>query len=289
MKSSVSCTKRLLLAYLIFSPLLLSTVANSAAWTLPKGKAQAIHNFYYYRTDTFVNGSGVSQSQDPFDKFEHQVLTEYGWRDDVTLGSKISHQYVAQSANQDWEVVSAEFFLRKRLFNQDEQVFSIQPLIKIPGTFDEDDPNNLFGEEQIDLELRALGGMSGLFQGEEMFGGAELAYRKRFHDPADEVHLDLTGGWKIDEDWTAMAQLFTRASIDGIPNSPNQFQNTNASDNKIANLQLSLAYKIGEHTALQLGWFKHMRVRNTGRGGGLLLSIWRDCLGLFCAGDKDKK
>ena len=248
----------------------------AAAWTQEKGKSQLLNNVFLYVTDEFFDTSGNRQDQETFLKIEYNPYFETGVTDTITAGVSPRLQRLSQDgasgSGESYGLSEIEFFLRKKVWEYDSKVFSLQPLIKIPGIYSSNENPNI-GSKQIDAEIRALFGHSFSLSGYALFDNVEVAYRKRFSNPGDEVRVDGTLGGHINDQWMVLAQIFTTFSADSSSGGAD-FSNTNSTDFDLIKLQLSAVKEISDRTSLQFGAFSHVDGENTGAGGGLLLSLW---------------
>lgn len=256
--------------FLSFVPLVL----HAAAWNQSKGKSQIINTFTYYTTKRFFDASGDKQSQLRFTKLEYNPYAEYGVSDTLTLGINPSYQLLSQASNQgnlyNKGLADIELFLRRSLWKNDTTVFSLQPLIKIPSlNGGKGDP--ALSNNQIDTELRLLAGHSIKYWGQYHFANLELAYRKRWEAPGDEIRADGTLGLRWSDKNMLLCQSFNTFSLS---NGGGALQLANSSDFDLNKLQASYVREISERLSLQSGVFTHIAGKNTGAGGGFLVSLW---------------
>ena len=111
-------------------------------------------------------------------------------------------------------------------------------------------------------------------QGHKHYTIIEPAYRTRFGQWADQIKMDATLGITLHERFMMMPQLnYTQAVGDNTlaVNSSGVI-----SDYDLLKATVSIIYRYNHDTRLQAGGFAHLQERNTGRGGGLLFSVWRE-------------
>lgn len=262
-----------------------------AAWLREEGTWFVADSISTYRTNHFIDNAGRSRQQPTFTKWEWNGYAEYGLRDDVTLGTnlffhRLSADYahytptspVAQTGNDsNYGLADSEFFLRKRLWRGEflgrDTVFSIQPLIKLPSWYYEGG-NPRGGTDNFDAELRLLVGYHFTFLEREHFSAVSIAYRKRMGDWRDQVKSEATIGLNLTDRIMFLMQNFTTQRVERSYHSINSSATVN--DYDLVKTQLSIVYKLNERTHIQLGGFEHIQARNTGDGGGFLLSLWKE-------------
>jgi len=246
-------------------------VAYAAAWLQEQGKGQMIHSVYHYSADKFLDVDGNKLDQTSFFKLEDNIYIEYGLREDITLGLNPSIQMMEQGAEYTWGLADTEIFARKKMWQNDASVFSIQPLIKIPGPYNKD-RNLKLGNKQVDLELRTLFGHGFSIKDKDLFSNFELAYRYRAGEPGNQIKFDATIGLKQNDNLMFVLQSFNSLAV----TSPevNSFNSVNSTDYDLSKIQISAVSKISPDKSVQLGVFKDVWGKNTGSGGGILLSLW---------------
>jgi hypothetical protein len=130
-----------------------ANLVSAAAWTKAEGSGQFIGTLSGYFSNHYFDREGNSRSSDVFlQKFEVNPFLEYGITDDITVGFNQSIQNwnlkkknVALSVfdfrqcglysngniqNVSEYVSEIDLFLRKKLWDKDNLVLSVQPLIK---------------------------------------------------------------------------------------------------------------------------------------------------------------
>lgn len=250
--------------------------AFAAAWTLKKEEKRVINTVSYYTTKTSFDNSGKKISQDSFTKIENNIYAEYGIMDYLTVGLSQSFQYLEQKneSGKIWNSgpTDTEIFVRNLLLIYDTSVFSLQPLIKIPGFYSEEQEPRL-GNKQVDLEIRGLFGHGFLYDGKDHFANLELAYRRRMEEPGDEVRFDATLGLRPRGDILVLLQSFNTLSVNSS-SAASGLQLANSTDFNANKIQVSVVKTLSDKYSLQIGGFQTLRGKNTGAGGGVMLSLW---------------
>ena len=272
---------RLFLSTLSFISLPLH-FAFAGAWTVETGKWENYHDITYYSTDFYYDAQGNRQDQDRYSKAEIGHRSEYGLREGLTFGT--SHSLAAvkgtqttqfanggQFSSTQWNVglVDPKFYLRKRVWQNEQSVASGQATLKLPSFFN-DDTIPRSGSDEFSYELRLLGGHNYKWLNRSHFANAELAYELRPQNSADLIHFDITTGLKYDKNWMFLPQIFSTWSMSGNSN----FTQTSDDAYDLIKGQLSAIYRISPTLAVQAGGFHHLYARNSGGGSGATLSLW---------------
>ncbi len=255
----------------------LSSNAYSAAWLQKSGDWQVISNFNYYSTSSYFNSDGDSLPQKKFIKGEVNPYIEYGLTDKLTVGISPSFQYLLQNDSADksqnnYGLADSEVFLRKKIWNDYSSVLSLQGLVKIPGPYSTGQIPTL-GLKQYDVEARILYGKNLLINYYKPYINLEVAYRKRMEEPSDEFRFDTSVGLNLTDNYMILGQVFNVYSLGDIGNQ--KFITVNSFDYSLSKVQLSAVKKLSERLSLQLGVYKNIWGRNTGKGGGILVSLWK--------------
>ncbi len=249
--------------------------AYPSAWNIEEGKWQVIHSITTYETDSFYNINNIKVDVPDYKKIEYNPYVEYGFDKDLTIGFSPRLDYATREALTGKEKVialeSIEFFARKKFWQDKDTVFSIQPLVKLPGFYSEG-KEQLLGEKQIDLELRLLAGHSFSMKWKP-FVNIEAAYRSRAEKPEDQWRFDGAIGIRPAEKWLILGQWFTTLAVHQ-PDT-NSFAFNNGNDYNLLKLQASGIYDVSKDISLQLGVFQNTWVENTGGGGGIIFSVWQ--------------
>ncbi len=249
-----------------------------AAWTKPVGETQIVHSLFFYQTDTFYNPAGGRQATERFRGVDYNPFFEYGWKERVTLGASPHFQLsrldkASGGADQQIGLGDVELFARIELWQDDKNVLSIQPLIKLPGLYDEDETPAL-GNGQVDVELLLQWGDKFQLLGREHYSTTEIGYRKRFDGISDEYRFINKLNISLHEKWDITTEM--KATIS--KNRETVFDVANIARSVGYSLyrgQVSLRRMLDEKRAIQLGVFRHFAGENTGAGGGVMLAFWQ--------------
>lgn len=260
-------------SYFILSMAFLSPAAhaNPGAWVMPEGKGQVITNASYYVSKHRFNNNGDKVAQPTYSKWELNPYLEYGMWDHTTIGANMFLQRANDSANSNYGVGDVEVFARSRLWHNDRAVISLQPLLKIPGIY-ENKRSPKIGSEHMDIGLSVLGGMNFETFGFKQYGELEVGARNRFGKPENQYIVNATLGTNLTDDVQVLLQTFntlraTDPSVATFTQSPND-------DYDLSKAQLSAVYTYNERISLQAGGFYHLAGTNVGNGAGALFSVW---------------
>jgi hypothetical protein len=255
------------------SLVLVSAPAFAGAWLQPQGKGQIILNNFYYTADTFFNNQGQRQSQSEYHKYELNPYIEFGWSDQLTLGANLSVQRTSQNTTSNYGLGDSEFFGRLRLWQKDNFVLSVSPLVKLPALDNSSDRPKI-GSSHPDAGLGLAAGYGFDAYGQHHFTDISALYRYRFGDPENQVNITATLGLGLSERWMLMPQVFATYRTDKPDVAA--FTQSSGDDYNLVKLQLSAVYKLNDKTSLQFGGFADVDGNNTGVGRGILFSLWRN-------------
>ncbi len=253
-----------------------SATGLSAAWTLPRGTAEAIVTMSYYTVNQRFDLNGDRISQPRFTKLDTEAFAQYGVTDKVTAGVNLRLQHLTSDASSgtvsSTGIGETDIFVRRRLLQLLNTVVSIQGLVKTPELTGSANPALGFG--QTDLELRLLVGNSGDLGIGSYFIDAEGALRKRFGDPADEFRMDATIGVRPlgMGKWMFMLQSFNTVGL-GDANGTAVVQ-TSGLDAQRYQLQLSAVFDLAPMLSLQAGVLHDIAGVDSGAGTAVVAGVW---------------
>ncbi len=213
--------------------------------------------------------------QPDFTKIELNPYYEYGWDDRLTVGLSPFFHYIDQQSTtggseSNLGLAETEVFARYKVIEQGDWVFSLQPTLKLPSLYT-DSSGVKAGRTAMDAELAALFGIGFDAWGEHHFAGLEAAYRHRFGELDDQFITHATLGLGINEQW----QVVTEAeSIFRVDDRAGAVSVSGQNNYNLTKAQISAIYKLEDGRAWQAGFYRHIAGRDTGAGGGILLSHW---------------
>ena len=227
-----------------------ATSGFAGAWTAPKNAFyEKLSYNYYYAHETFdLSGNrGGTPNNGKFTDHNISNYFEYGLLDNLTAINSLSYKWLENDDNsansKGYGLGDVDLGLRYKLLDSDRiGIVSTQLLVKIPGTYDKNDPLPL-GNGQFDTELRLLYGRS-LYPWIPGYGNVEIGYRWRAEDPSDELRYLIEFGVDITRN------IYSRAKLDGTFSMDNGKKidtsgNPTATNNfDLGKLDLAVGYKI---------------------------------------------
>lgn len=246
--------------------------ANPGAWVLDEGMWQVITTSSYYHSDERFDGAGNKIPQPTYQKFEINPYIEYGLMEHTTVGANLFLQQAKSGGESNWGLADAEFFARTRLWHTEDMVISVQPLIKIPGLFD-DSSQPTIGSDDADLALSGFFGYHFNLLDKRHFSEVEMQYRHRLGTPEDQYRINATIGLTITPQWQFLAQSFTTLSSDSVRGAT--FTQSARDDYDLQKIQLSGVYQVDDGLSLQAGGYYNIAGRNTGNGLGAIFGVWK--------------
>ncbi len=277
----------------------LPKVVHAAAWLQKKGNTQYISQFSYYYSDHSFNDNGDSSPTNALAKLENNRYIEYGFDDNLTLGTAFRFSYLdaddgaiydqfvtgdAQMSDFSHASLNIDLFYRQQVYDKNGFVLAFQPLLALPELLYYSNDYYTIGQHNYALEMRGLLGYSFRMDEAETpadkehlptpfarqwhFINSEFAYRRlgKFRpDVQDEIKFDTTLGLRLADDWLLLTQNFTTLGAEKL--------------DRIAEIgnskfQLSAVYRHSDGRALQLSFFEDVWGRNSGKGKGFVIGIW---------------
>jgi hypothetical protein len=263
--------------------------AYAGAWTLPEGEKQLIITTRFYATVNYFDGNGQRRSKNGrYRKYELQHYGEWGLSDAWTLGANVAYSRAEDVSRADAFALSddpaasgrsikisglnrAELFARYQLYRDDTYAFAVQPLIAFPPWYVRNLPEGV-PADPMEAELALLGGRNFSWFGRSHYVDTSLAYRARGQSLNDQLRFHAALGLNLDERWTLLPELDHTQNLGGITFASTTI--TGQNDYDLTKAQLSALYHLSPRFSLQGGAFSHVSGRNTGAGGGGLLSLW---------------
>lgn len=248
--------------------LALPMLAHAGAWVQPKGKGLFITQATYYTTSSYYDADGVKQPQPRFTKHELQPYAEYGVSDAFTLGGSLYLDHVAQSHDKNQGIADPQIFLRARLYEDAQQVVSLEPLLKLPSHF-QSDSGPQGGSRSRDLELSLRYGRNQPLLTARDYVDVRLGYRDRTRGLKSQLLMDAAVGIKANDAWEftpALRGTMATAATDAASYSENGEQ-----DYSLLKAELGVIRHLNDDEWLQATLFDHVAGIQTGDGFGVSL------------------
>lgn len=266
------------LLVLIF--LLVTGTVFAGAWTRDKGGLYVQLTGNNYKADENFDDDGDKEDfpfGGEFTDKNASVYMEYGLRDDLTLLGSCSYKKLEYEddliINKTDGLSDLELGLKYRLLTtQHGGVVSAQALVKIPEAYDEDDAVPL-GNCQYDYEARLLYGQS-LYPHFPGYLNAELGYRFRVEDPADELKYLIEAGVDFTKTIYGRVKLDGTLGMDNAHDSSGDNINPSATnDYDLGKLEAVLGWKCMKNWGLELGYRSEVYGKNISTGENWSLAL----------------
>jgi hypothetical protein len=256
---------------LVLGLMMSPTAAFAGAWTLDAGQGQAIVTETFASSTKGFDGNGSTQPIARYNKDEMQALFEFGATNWLTLMLAPSLQHVDIAA--PFEAARSglgytDVGARVRVGGGESWVFSLQSTLRVPGTFDQNNPAAV-GYTDTEVDVRALLGYSFKAGAWPAFVDAQMAERFRLGGggPPNEFRADFTLGVRPQDRWLVLLQSFNVISEGAgtLPVFPSY---------SYYKLQLSAVYEMSPKLSLQLGGYTTYWGQNALQENGLILGAW---------------
>ena len=250
--------------------LLGSPTVFAGAWTQPAGTGEAYLSTDATSNDRYFDDSGNSFSNQTYRKVETQLRVEYGITDSLTgfVGPSLLSTSVGGSTDRNYFGPGyTDFGLRRRLYTDGTNVFSVEATVRVPGASGSNNPAEI-GYTGMEYDLRALYGRNFQLGSWPAFADAELAWHIRNGAPPDEYRVDLTLGARPAAQWLVLLQSFSVISSGagrGVFNVPYRYYK----------IQPSVVWNFAPKWSAQLGAVTTIAGRNSWREQGVVAGLWR--------------
>jgi hypothetical protein len=271
-------TLRIFLGFCLFIACNLSPYHTLAdAWLQPVGKGIVVSGVSVYRTDIFYDRDGKRLDVPSFSKTEMRVYGEYGVSDAWTVGASDALMLLTQddragSRYENSGEAGLELFARRKLWQHDAMVLSVQPSLRMPAHHQELSARAPVGapdEWQSSVEIQSGYGFDAFNLHHYVTLG--LGMRARYSQAHDQWTAKLAGGFTLHPDWELRPEVSVVRSLHMDTDAQTSVAGTN--DYMLLKVQSQLAYHWSQDVSLVAGAFLHAMARNTGDNGGFLLSV----------------
>lgn len=256
-----------------------ATTCLAGAWTAPKHTfyEKLSYNYYYAHESFDASGNrGGTPNNGTFTDHNISNYFEYGLTNDLTLINSLAYKWLENDDNsansKGYGLGDVDLGLRYKLLDCTAGIVSTQLLVKIPGSYDKNDPLPL-GNDQFDTELRLLYGRS-LYPVIPGYANVEIGYRWRAEDPSDELRYLIEFGVDITR------SIYSRAKLDGTLSMDNG-KKTNASGNPtttnnfdLGKLDLTVGYKVTPAWGAEVSYRPDIYGQNTAAGANYSFALY---------------
>lgn len=186
----------------------------------------------------------------------------------IIQGSHIDSDY--HGSTKAYALNSAEIFYRYKLYGKDSLGITMHNSYKFPGIYNQNKNLGLM-PQQADYELRFLFAynmkdrlVNTVVRGDTpYFSRVEVAYRKRFSNPFNEVRFTFWGGYNLNSKFALLLQDNITWNVESKSTATNSsYSNISASKNANNIAALSLMYRFDTDKAVQFGYFRRLSGNN---------------------------
>jgi hypothetical protein len=263
--------------WLFFTSYLSAHDALADAWLQPAGKGIVVSGVSVYRTDIFYDRHGKRLDVPSFSKTEMRAYGEYGLSEAWTVVASDALMVLTQDerAGSRYENIGEaglELFARRKLWQHDATVLSVQPSVIMPAHHQENSARAPVGapdEWQSGVELQSGYGFDAFDYHHYVTLG--LGMRARYSQAHDQWTAKLAGGFTLHPDWELRPEVSVVRSLHMDTDAQTSLAGTN--DYMLLKVQSQLAYHWSQDVSLVAGAFWHAMARNTGDNGGFLFSV----------------
>ncbi len=262
-----------------FFLILASAFSFAAANIPPVGKGQLFLGMNTYEARSQFDANGGRDSFGNSGKFTKSELTYYAvytLREKLAVlatGAALNRLRYEDSDNSRSFTGSGDngLGLRYRIKGDVSGARAVQLLAKAPAYSRKADPGP--GNRQHDVELRYL---EDIYQFAGLnFLTLEVAFRKRFSTPADQLRGDLGFG----KNFRSLLFIGHITYTKGLRNDDGPSSNTNpsvATDYDLLKAGPSVAWRYRSGEAIQVGFMRDLAGRNVGQGQALFTTWWKE-------------
>ena len=246
--------------------------ARAAPWVQQEGQGILILQATPYTAGTRgFDTLGRANGTGSFGRFElASPYWEHGLTSRWTVGLQPRLQVAWLRENgrtsTNMGLADASAFARYMVYQGRLDVFSVQATLATPGV-DGAGGTPRIAEPNMGAEIRALYGIgTRLPWGMTGFATAELAFRGRIGNAADEARVDIGFGLRPLPHWLLMLQSFSNLGLRN--NGPG------GADYSVSKLQATVVYEFNRTWALALGYTRDVAGRRVPLGQGAVLALW---------------
>ncbi len=243
--------------------LFLPAPAAAGAWPMSRGQGQAIVRYERQTADEAFAADGGTVPIEPRWDESATTFVEYGLTRRLTLQGKFGVARGEDAFNGYEGASPAELGVRWTVAQDDRGAVALYVGGITPG-----EGENAIYVSRVrshgDLEMRVLAGRSGRKWGRPVFAEVQAARLWRIDAP-DETRLDLTVGMDMTRNWLVLVQSYGGVTDEGVAAAlkPGWLNN-----------EVSLVRRFGDWR-LQAGWRDAAYGRDTTRGSGPVVGVWR--------------
>jgi len=249
---------------------MLAEQAYAGAWNLPEGEGQVIFTYDYSEANSSFTDLELDDTSLSFVKNEVRVFYEHGLTKKLNFVGNGAYQTIQISDLQSQlnfsDFADIELGLRYEINRKENSVVSLQGSYIIGGG----PPSSIldFNGPDDSVELRGLWGRSRAFKNSTLFFDAQGALRSKTLSNIDEWHTDLTLGYKRNDKYILLGQLFHARRTSDVENG------FTVPPQQRVKLKLSAVYQYKKNRHVQVGYQETIAGRNIVRERGLSVGMW---------------
>ncbi len=243
--------------------------AHASPWSRPDGEILLISRADYFKSDLGVVNIGGELVDGRFERVETNNYVEFGLTEKITIGSKLFYGTSWLTRGADVETDTGfgeiEFFAQRQVFRNGRHAGAI----KIAGAVPSDASSGARPGLQSDgagIEISALYGRTIITRPFKIFATAELGYRKRFSDAADQVRLLTTVGIEPSKRWLILLDTFSVKSAEN--------ERPGGVDYDVVKFQPAIVWRASKRWSVQAGVSEEVAGRNLALGRTYFLGLW---------------
>jgi hypothetical protein len=224
---------------------------------------------------------GYKNQKETFNNFTEIPLSNKASIGGTFQGSHIDSNY--HGSTKDYAINSVEIFSRYKIFSHEKLGITMHNAFKFPGIYNE---NKYLAQmpKQSDYEFRLLFAHNMkdrlvntvLRPKTPYFLRGEIAYRRRFNNPFDEIRFALWAGININQKFALLLQDNINWNLESRATALNNtYSNLQLSKDANNIATLSLIYRFEKDMALQVGYIRRVGGNNPFyEHSGVIIGLW---------------
>ncbi len=236
--------------------------ADASPWNRADGAV-----FVASRFDYFTSSTPVSR----YERYGSDTYAEFGltpkWMitGKSAYGTSLSDSALGQSSRTGFG--ESELAVQRQI----RRGLHSATAVSIAGAYAErlaDGARAEFGEHGFDAEIRALHGRDIVLSPVKIFATAEVAFRRRFDDAADQVRADMLVGVEASSRFLILAEARTQISL--------RNEGPLGDDVDIAKARAAIVWRASRRWSILAGGEKEFMARGVIPGRSLFVGLWSE-------------
>jgi hypothetical protein len=246
-----------------------SADAAASPWSRLEGEILAVSRIDYFKTKPLDLNIDGAPAQGRFQRIQSHNYLEFGLTEGATIGGKLIYGTNFLTRGEETLAASGfteiEAFAQHQIFRTPRHAVAARLTMAAPAGLDSSLRPDLAGGD-YDIELSALYGASLAFRPVKLFAAAELGFRRRFGDPADQLRFLTTLGLEPDKRWLFLVDTFSVKSLGN--------EGAGGVDYDIYKIRPSVGWRATRTLMVQGGFEKEFAGRNVTRGRTYFIGLW---------------